>query len=74
MVDTLASGAGGSNAVRVRVSPCAPYAFLAQLVEQWTFNPEVEGSSPSERTKKRPSLDLRNSRFCNLLWLDDSLF
>ena len=36
--------------VRVRVSPCAPYALLAQLVEQRTFNPQAEGSRPSERT------------------------
>ena len=36
--------------MRVRVSPCAPYALLAQLVEQRTFNPQAEGSRPSERT------------------------
>ena len=38
--------------LRVRVPPCAPYALLAQLVEQRTFNPKVVGSSPSWRTNK----------------------
>ena len=36
--------------LRVRDPPCAPYALLAQLVEQRTFNPKVVGSSPSWRT------------------------
>ena len=36
--------------VRVQISPCEPYALLAQLAEQRTFNPWVSGSSPEERT------------------------
>ena len=36
----------GSNPFRV-----AKYAFVAQLVEQWTENPRVVGSIPTEGTK-----------------------
>lgn len=36
--------------VRVQISSRAPYALLAQLVEQRTFNPWISGSSPEERT------------------------
>ena len=34
---------------QVRVLQGAPYALLAQLVEQRTLNPKVVGSIPSER-------------------------
>ena len=30
--------------------PGAPYTFLAQLVEQRSFKPQVAGSSPAGRT------------------------
>ena len=36
--------------MRVRVPLCAPYTFLAQLVEQRSFKPQVAGSSPAGRT------------------------
>ena len=31
---------------------CVEYGSLAQLVEQWTLNPLVEGSNPSRPTSK----------------------
>ena len=37
-------GEGLQNGSRVGASGLEP---LAQLVEHWTFNPDVEGSSPS---------------------------
>lgn len=36
-------GLAGSSPATVTI-----YALVAQLVEHWTFNPLVEGSSPSE--------------------------
>ena len=36
--------------MRVRAPLCAPYTFLAQLVEQRSFKPQVAGSSPAGRT------------------------
>lgn len=46
--DLPAADAGRWNAHCVQVR--APFALLAQLVEQWTFNPRVDGSIPSQGT------------------------
>ncbi len=34
----------------VQIALTPPYTFLAQLAEQWSFKPQVAGSSPAERT------------------------
>ena len=38
------------KSLRVQIPPSVPYAPLAQVVEQRTFNPRVPGSSPGGRT------------------------
>lgn len=44
-------GPQGSGVLVLSVSAARP-ALLAQLVEQWTFNPLVAGSSPAGGTMK----------------------
>ena len=39
------------------------FGSVAQLVEQWTENPCVAGSSPARATKKAPETGLFNFRF-----------
>ena len=48
MEDTPDSDSGGLTPVRVRASPPAPGAPLAQLVERWTLNPCRRGFEPLE--------------------------
>ena len=48
--------------LRVRDPPCAPYALLAQLVEQQPFKPQVVGSSPAKRTTTSAQLSLAEHR------------
>ena len=46
--DAPDSDSGGREPVRVRASPPAPGAPLAQLVERWTLNPCRRGFEPLE--------------------------
>jgi hypothetical protein len=49
--------------------PAVHLASLAQLVEQWTFNPLVAGSSPAGGTMpKKQFYDLPEDKQLDLIW------
>ena len=50
MVDKPVSETGAESHAGSTPALCTTYTFLAQLVEQRSFKPQVAGSSPAGRT------------------------
>ena len=58
MVDKPVSGTGAGRHAGSTPALCTIYTFLAQLVEQRSFKPQVAGSSPAERTNYEKPLQI----------------